>query len=144
MRYALLVIFVIAASLTACGGDSLPAPTTSVPVAGDWSLRTPLPYSQIGGLGLRTDYTGAALSIANNGLWTETLAVSVVTATGTFNQSVTRHGTYVILGASIHFSAYDDPEYMDCEITADALLCNQLNGFPVLTSANDGHSRYTR
>ena len=144
MRYALFPILAVAASLTACGSDSSSAPKTSASIVGDWNLSSPLPYSQIGGLGLRTDYIGASLSIADHGLWNETLYVSVVTATGTFNQSITRHGTYVIIDASIHFTASDDPEYMDCEITADALMCNSINGSPVLTSANNGHARYTR
>ena len=133
MRYALFPIFAIAASLTACGDDSATAP---VPFAGTWSLRTwggrPLPTSQIGGLGLRTDILGGSLSIAADGTWSETLTLYVVTSTGAFDRTATSHGTYSPVGTFIHFIASDNPEYMDCQVVADALMCD------------DGQVSYTR
>jgi hypothetical protein len=143
MRFAFFPILAVAACLTACRD----APTGLTPsVAGNWNLRTvggqPLPMtcvpincpasSQLAGLGLRIDITGSSLSIAGGGAWSETLTMSVVTVTGTINQSKTIHGTYVRTGTFIHFTATADPEYMDCEITADALTCN------------DSQARYTR
>ena len=143
MRTTFLLICA-AGFIAACGADASTAATA--PFVGNWSLRTlggqPLPMtclpincpasSQVAGLGLRTDILSSALSITKDGIWSETFMLSVVTATGTFNQPHTIHGTYAGVGGILHLTATNSPEYMDCEFVSEALVCG------------DGKARYTR
>jgi hypothetical protein len=137
-------LILAAGIIAACSADASTAATA--PFVGTWNLRTlggrPLPmtclpincpaYSQVATLGIRIDILGSALSLTEGGIWSEQLTLSVVTVTGTFNQPQTIHGAYVRTGASVHLTATSNPEYMDCEIIADALTCG------------DGKARYTR
>ena len=139
-----LALCAAALCIAACGGDEPSAPAS--PLLGVWRLQllggAQLPMTclaincpasaQLGPLGLRIDVLGSSLSLAADGVWSETLDIEVVTPTGLVRQARTIRGTYTVSGTRVLLNATDNRAYLTCEVISGALACD------------DGRARYAR